>query len=531
MKVKVFVAIAVICALLTEMAMAEGISGLDRRARDNVMIYPEDDKVDSLDQITLTIEGSDKFGAFVYMPSLYAVNKDGSIGEEVSACRLIGSSARGADTLRFKVLNPPTRSGRYAFIIKDNSFSTVTHSGNSSETSSPESPDGLEMKARASGQAFINFPVDLERDTLRILHISNSYGGNLLYYVNDLLRAAGVDVSKVLVGRLMYSSGTFKNWYDVSNDKNSKSYWYYKMAGGLQPDLEACEGGEKDGAVFRQMIEGSRWDLIILNQASAFTPFYENWNSNGDGGYLPELLTLIRKHHPKVPVGFLLIHSYAENYVGNTQHWSTLERWERIRDSVHWLRNAYDVDFIVPYGTAIQNLRLTGYNNAHDLTGDGTHLAGGLAQYTAGCCYFETVFGPRFKSSVYGNSLRLPEPEIQYADKYEGCVIPVDDASAETAQKAAFLACHNMFEVRNPDLADLRDYVYGEALNTESYCKAYELNCSECVDGLTGEAGGPPYRVCGPSGILIGISMSEEEWSRLPAGFYIRNGEKIFKSR
>ncbi|MBD5275116.1 MAG: hypothetical protein HDS37_03320 [Bacteroides sp.] len=44
----------------------------------------------------------------------------------------------------------------------------------------------------------------------------------------------------------------------------------------------------------------------------------------------------------------LLIHSYAENYVNNYEHWTTSERWEKICSGMEWSKNEYDIDFVVP---------------------------------------------------------------------------------------------------------------------------------------------------------------------------------------
>lgn len=504
----------------------------DSQANAPISIYPESGVVDNLNQITVATEFPMEFGAFVYMPSLYSINKDGSIGSEVSACELMDDSARGKDALQFKVINPPTRSGKYAFLIKDNSFSLLKHNEKDCDSTST-STDTMETRARTHsnsyGTAFKNFPVNLESDTLRILHVSNSYGGNQLHYVSALLQAANVDVSKVLIERLMYSAASFKDWVDVYNDNNSKNYSYYKMAGGLQINMAGSEASKYDGSMFRMMLEQNRWDLIVINQCSLYAPYYKNWNSTGSAGYLPELLNVIRRYQPDVPVGMLLIHSYAKDYPSNTEHWTSSERWEKIRNGVEWLKTAYDIDFVIPYGTAIENLRLTKYNTTHELTGDGSHLASGLAQYTAGCCYFESIFSPRCKQTVWGNPLRVHDPEAQFSDKYEESMVPVDDASAAIAQKAAFLACRNMYELRNPYMADLTDYRYGDVLNHEEYCIVYELKNMETVDQNYEQPSSIPYCIYSPTGILIGKSMTEEDWMRLPEGLYIRNGEKVYK--
>lgn len=517
--------IAVIGAVATAMIMSVEALCLASAPAPIIKVYPESSEVDSLDQITVTIEKPNKFGAFVYMPSLYAVDTYGRIGKEVSRCQLVESSVRGKDTLRFRVLNPPLKRGKYAFLIKDHSFSLIEDGDKMAEEVGTEESSN-DIGPRNTVGIFKNYPVDLNRDTLRILHISNSYGGNLLYYVDDLLKAANIDVPNLLIERLVYSGGSFKNWYDVYNDKNASEYWYFKMTGDLDTNISGWEGEVNDGSKFRAMLGENTWDLIILNQASPFAPYHQNWDSTGNGGYLPELLEVVRKYQPTTPIGMLLIHSYAEDYKGNSEHWTTQERWEKIRDGIEWVKSAYNIDFIVPYGTAIENLRLTKYNNAYDLTGDGIHLASGLACYAAGCCYFERVLSHRFNTSVYGNPLRLSEPVGKSTDTYENCIIPVDDEAADIAQKAAFLACQNMFEIRNPDLADLREYRYGEELNQDEFCFEYKLSCSN-VNDLSSVS--PPYCVYGPTGILIGENMTEDEWYALPEGLYIRNGKKILK--
>ena len=206
--------IIVICStILPPIAMSEGINCLDGMPNKTIRIYPESGTVENLDYFTITADDPSTFGAFVYMPSLYSVNEDGSLGVEVSACELMDVSARGKKELQFKVLNPPTDSGKYAFIIKNNSFSLIS-AHNDEDNASSMQPVNVETNNRIQSEVsditFRNFPINLESDTLRILHISNSYGKDLLYYVNKLLEAADVDISNVLVERLRYTNGSFK---------------------------------------------------------------------------------------------------------------------------------------------------------------------------------------------------------------------------------------------------------------------------------------------------------------------------------
>ena len=143
----------------------------------------------------------------------------------------------------------------------------------------------------------------------------------------------------------------------------------------------------------------------------------------------------------------MLVHSYWSDYPSNTEG-SSYERWKLIAESAKKLRANYGINFIIPYGTAIQNLRSSSLNTEHDLTNDGTHCADGLADYTASCAYFQSLIAPRYGISVLGNPYRVA---VNQTGIYPESEISVTDENALIAQKAAFLACYNWYECVNPE--------------------------------------------------------------------------------
>lgn len=183
------------------------------------------------------------------------------------------------------------------------------------------------------------------------------------------------------------------------------------------------------------------------------SPYYDQWITNNNNGYLNEYLQIIRKYQPKATIGFLIVHSYWSGYAGNTEK-SSLKRWELIVEYAKKLRANYGIDFMIPYGTAIQNIRASSLNNEYDLTTDGTHCADGLADYTAGCCYYQALFAPRYGVNILGNSLRIPIANPDYGT-YPSSNIPVTDANAPIAQRAAFLANYNWYKCVNPEDSDI----------------------------------------------------------------------------
>ena len=91
---------------------------------------------------------------------------------------------------------------------------------------------------------------------------------------------------------------------------------------------------------------------------------------------LKELIQIIRESNPQAAIGFYLIHSYGSNYSGNTER-SSQKRWLNIATAIKEMRLNYGIDFIIPYGTAVQNLRASHLNDGNDFSTDGTHLADG----------------------------------------------------------------------------------------------------------------------------------------------------------
>ncbi len=141
----------------------------------------------------------------------------------------------------------------------------------------------------------------------------------------------------------------------------------------------------------------------------------------------------------------LLIHSYWSGCSANREK-SHLDRWELIAKSVKEFTEAYDCSLVIPYGTAVENLRASSLNNEYDLTRDGSHLADGLARYTAACTYYQALIAPRSGISIIGNPSRYEVKNPQQAMYPSSCVNVTDD-NVDMAQNAALLAIENPYEI------------------------------------------------------------------------------------
>ena len=292
-----------------------------------------------------------------------------------------------------------------------------------------------------------NPPVNFHKADLKVLDIGNSYTQDAQTYLPRIIAASGIDTDFSLY-RAFRPSASFKTWVDCWNDSDNENYSIDFCAGTSLGGISGS-GSASDGALFRQALQSVKWDIILIHQVSTYSNDYSLWEGDGAGGYLQELIRIIRVTNPQATIGYLMTHSYRGTYWANSEGSSYL-RWRNIADATKQLKLEYDIDFIIPYGTAVQNLRASSLNDGYEFSEDGTHMGAGLGDYVAGCCYFESLLAPRYGVSIWGNTFRLTD-----LDESKGGRRNITDQTAVVAQKAAILATLDMWNVSDPDDYDM----------------------------------------------------------------------------
>lgn len=292
-----------------------------------------------------------------------------------------------------------------------------------------------------------NPPVNFHKADLKVLDIGNSYTQDAQTYLPQIIAASGIDTDFSLY-RAFRPSASFKTWVDCWNDSDNENYSIDFCAGTSLGGISGS-GSASDGALFRKALQSVKWDIILIHQVSTYSNDYSLWEGDGAGGYLQELIRIIRVTNPQATIGYLMTHSYRGSYWANSEGSSYL-RWRNIADATKQLKLEYDIDFIIPYGTAVQNLRASSLNDSYEFSEDGTHMGAGLGDYVAGCCYFESLLAPRYGVSIWGNTFRLTD-----LDESKGGRRNITDQTAVVAQKAAILATLDMWNVSDPDDYDM----------------------------------------------------------------------------
>lgn len=296
-----------------------------------------------------------------------------------------------------------------------------------------------------------NPKINFDKEELRIFDIGNSFTEDPTSYLTDLITYLWVDTSKMSFSRAIRGWAFYKNRVDVYNNKDTSSYSVGKLFGWLTETFNgtaAAGNGEK----FRRALSEHKFDIVVIHQVSTYSNDYTWWEGTGANWYLKELIRIIKLYQPQAAIAFLMVHSSPRDN-SNTQL-----RWKQIADSAKWMSLNYWCDMIIPYGTAVENLRLYVWDAAaHKLTRDWHHIADGLCRYTANCAYYESLLAPYFKKSVY-KSWWTYKP-VTAPSWYESDTIQITPENALIGQMAAMLAIGDRYTITNPDWLNINtDY-------------------------------------------------------------------------
>ncbi len=311
--------------------------------------------------------------------------------------------------------------------------------------------------------------VNLQKENLRVLDIGNSYTNDATHYLSQTCTAF-----KYVTGYSVYTAiragASFKSWVDTYNDTDNLSYNVTSCVGDKISEITEGTGQAGDGSIFRNALKNGKWDLIIIHQLSNYSTNFDNWESESEAGYLKELIQILRETNPQAAIGTYLIHSYRSSYSGNSEK-SSLERWKNIATATKKFCLNYGIDFVIPYGTAVQNLRATSLSDENEFSTDGTHLADGLGDYVAACCYWQSLFAPRTGIDIIGNTYR----KTDLNESTQG-ILNITDETALIAQKAAMLAVNNMYQITDVDKFDAYMQLPAELIYFDNHLIGYNYN-------------------------------------------------------
>ena len=202
---------------------------------------------------------------------------------------------------------------------------------------------------------------------VRVLSIGNSFSRDAFAYVpfliEEMVPGAEVDFGILYIGGCSLE----RHHRNLLSGEAAYEFDIYRPGAGR---WEMERGVSLQQGVMRQ-----EWDIIILQQQSAASRYYDTYQP-----YLDNLLRYLSEARPRATTAWLMTQPYGEGYkpLGSM---SMDEMWARVNAASQRAVEETSISLLIPAGTAIQNARYTPLDRlgaTRHLVNDGFHLHEGI---------------------------------------------------------------------------------------------------------------------------------------------------------
>jgi hypothetical protein len=214
---------------------------------------------------------------------------------------------------------------------------------------------------------------------VRILCIGNSFSADVVEsWLSPMAKENGI---QLVIGNAVRGGwGLRGHWTDIVEGNAATEY--RKIVNGTYSLTKGC--------TLTEIINDEPWDLITFQQVSQESGIYSTYSP-----YLQNLINYVKGIHPQARLGWLMTWAYAKNAghggFANYNH-DQMTMYNAIVDAaVRVMQDYHELSFLVPCGTAIQNLRTSIIGD--NATRDGFHLDLKIGRLTVAYTMFATLFG------------------------------------------------------------------------------------------------------------------------------------------
>ena len=238
------------------------------------------------------------------------------------------------------------------------------------------------MNWLVSREGWLNRQVaELEgKPVVRILTIGNSYSSDMVEsWLSSMAKASDI---QIVVGNAAKAGyGLRKHWTDLA--EGNAMLGYRKLVGSTYTSTS--------GRSLAEIINDEQWDYITFQQNSEDSGLYNTYSP-----YLRNLIDYVKDIQPQAKLGWVMTWAYAgeEKDREGFQNYNCdqMLMYDSILNAVGQALTDYpELEFLVPCGTAVQNLRSSFLGD--NVNRDGAHLNLHFGRYLAACTFFATIFG------------------------------------------------------------------------------------------------------------------------------------------
>ena len=244
-----------------------------------------------------------------------------------------------------------------------------------------------ETETQTETTAEPDVPAVPEKTSLKILAIGNSFSVDAMEYVYQIAKQVGYE--EVILGNL-YIGGCSLEKHAVNLNARTRGYIYYYNNSGKWQD--------KGYTNVAATINTEDWDYVSLQQVSGYSGMAETYEP-----YLTQLIDYVKEHVPQAEIFWHMTWAYPlgsdyssfKNYGYNQ---STM--YNAIVTTVQeTILPREDISFVIPVGTAIQNVRTSFYGD--NLSRDNLHLSYDVGRYIASMMWVKQISGVSIDDVTY----------------------------------------------------------------------------------------------------------------------------------
>ena len=215
---------------------------------------------------------------------------------------------------------------------------------------------------------------------LHVLGLGNSYMADTAGYLNDICQRLGVD--NVNFQYTNQGSASLSLWagHTAQDDRQN-----FNLSTGIN-------GGSLYSSTARNLysIFSENWDVVVLQQQSINADDYRTFVP-----HLANLIERIKEICPNKSVKIAFHMTWDTEYIDSNSGDTLSASYDDIVTTTKSMLADYgqSIDFLIPTGTGIQNIRATSLNNNvnnfSQNPGVKWHLQAGVGEYVAACTFFE----------------------------------------------------------------------------------------------------------------------------------------------
>ncbi|MBI9010179.1 MAG: DUF4886 domain-containing protein [Tenericutes bacterium] len=235
----------------------------------------------------------------------------------------------------------------------------------------------------------LEYIVDFSQ-TLKVLAIGNSFSVDGMEYLYKI--AANYGIPNIILGNL-YIGGASLSTHVNSITNNLNNYVYMKNTN------DTWTYHDSTATLLDGLIDED-WDVITIQQVSSDSGMPATYNSD-----LETLIDYVvqNKTNPFASLAWHMTWAYQQDTThGGFLNYSSdqLTMYQAITATVQEkIVSRDDISFVIPSGTAIQNLRTSFMGD--NLTRDGYHLSMDIGRFTAGLTWFKQITGLSIENISY----------------------------------------------------------------------------------------------------------------------------------